>query len=721
MGFERTWVSWIMSCVSTVTYKVLLNGRSHGFIKRERGIRQCDPLSPFLFILCAEALVSCLNRSEALGKLHGICLAPPGPAVHHLLFADDSLLMCRASVEEAEELISGSKRKLLNFLQEKLQGRLRGYYAKALSQGGKEVLIKSVGLALPVYAMSVFKLPIDLFKKLTSAMTEFWWSSGDNKRKIPWVAWQKLCRDKDKGGLGFHDIGKFNQSLLGKQAWRIWKYPNSLLAQILRNRYFKNGDFLGCAMGARPSYAWRSLLHGRELLSQGLVKAIGDGKETRVWGVNWIIDEVPRPLKYRADSTIDLTLHVSDLINQSTGQWETTRVQQVFSQHDAIRVLQLKTNILRRDTWVWGFSKNGEYSSRSGYKFLETLQDLDVPASASLPPLEKQLWSDLWKTKTSPKLRHFFWRALSGALAVKERLRSRGIMMDSTCDTCRAGPESICHVLFTCPKAKEVWERSSIPLPPAGFSTNSTFLNLHYLLSCSKNKSINANIRLSFPWILWHLWKSRNALFFEHIHYDAAAIITKVKEDVDIWFQVEDPTPCFATSSATTQPGDPKWRRPPPNSVKCNIGASWHRGHFTSGASWIVRDQSGLALLSHSRRSYAMVSSPTEAELLSFYWAIESLKNLHFREMIFESSLALAKEALLLPDLFPQFRPLLDAIFSLLQTFESWSFVHISGTGNRIANAIANSVMDFNLFQSYVGSNGPVWLHDLLLDDAASG
>lgn len=160
------------------------------------------------------------------------------------------------------ECFSGSKRHLLSFIRGKLHGRLNGWFAKALSQGGKEILLKSVCLALSIYVMSCFRLPKDTCARLVSSMTEFWWSSGSNRRKIAWVSWQKLCKFKKDGGLGFKDLEMFNQSLLGKQASRIWSNPNSLVARVLKQRYFRNGSFLESNLGSRPSFAWRSLLHG---------------------------------------------------------------------------------------------------------------------------------------------------------------------------------------------------------------------------------------------------------------------------------------------------------------------------------------------------------------------------------------------------------------------------------------------------------------------------
>uniref|UniRef100_A0A453KW74 Uncharacterized protein n=1 Tax=Aegilops tauschii subsp. strangulata TaxID=200361 RepID=A0A453KW74_AEGTS len=84
------------------------------------------------------------------------------------------------------------------------------------------------------------------------------------EQKVHWVSWEKMCAPKREGGLGFRDLQAFNQALLAKQAWRILTSPSSLVARVLKARYFRDSSILTATCPSNASYTFRSILHGRD-------------------------------------------------------------------------------------------------------------------------------------------------------------------------------------------------------------------------------------------------------------------------------------------------------------------------------------------------------------------------------------------------------------------------------------------------------------------------
>ena len=101
LGFHEKWVNLVMSCVSSIEYRVRYNSTETEAFKPSRGLRQGDPLSPYLFLLCTEGLTALLSRAENNGDLVGVKVCRDAPTVSNLLFADDSLIPMKANATNA--------------------------------------------------------------------------------------------------------------------------------------------------------------------------------------------------------------------------------------------------------------------------------------------------------------------------------------------------------------------------------------------------------------------------------------------------------------------------------------------------------------------------------------------------------------------------------------------------------------------------------------------
>ncbi|XP_074336055.1 uncharacterized protein LOC141673224 [Apium graveolens] len=205
MGFSPWWVHLVLQCVSTGSYNIVHGDQIMGLVSPSRGIRQDDPLSPYLFIICAEGLLSVIRYYESKKWHRGVSICHRAPVISHMLFADDGYVYCKADVEEAGKVLE------LLHLYEKVLGqkinieKLSVFFStnvitynkrdicqrlwdnKMISKSGKGILIKFVAQSLPTYAMNVFMLSLEISKDIERSFTRSIWESRDLiKKGIRW-------------------------------------------------------------------------------------------------------------------------------------------------------------------------------------------------------------------------------------------------------------------------------------------------------------------------------------------------------------------------------------------------------------------------------------------------------------------------------------------------------------------------------------------------------
>lgn len=96
------------------------------------------------------------------------------------------------------------------------------------------VLLKFVLYALPIYFLSFFKAPECVINAIERMFRRFLWGGEEGEKTIHWVAWSKICMDKNEGGLGLKNLKAFNFSLLDKWLWRLGTEGEGLWAKVLK-------------------------------------------------------------------------------------------------------------------------------------------------------------------------------------------------------------------------------------------------------------------------------------------------------------------------------------------------------------------------------------------------------------------------------------------------------------------------------------------------------
>lgn len=232
---------------------------------------------------------------------------------------------------------------------------------------------------------------------MKSPIANYWWGSSADNRRIHWLNWERLTYPKALGGMGFRDMRNFNLALLGKQGWRLMVNPDSLCARVLKGRYYHDSDFLNSKRRKHASHNWRAILAGRDVLSRGIIRRIGNGVSTNIWNDRWLPNHFSgRPLMPAEGQTVTT---VSELLSEN-GQWNEEVIKQTFFPVDAAAILRTTVKPQWEDVWAWEPEKHGLYSVRSAYRLLDSarIRDYDEQTASGS---ENSCWQKILETESA--------------------------------------------------------------------------------------------------------------------------------------------------------------------------------------------------------------------------------------------------------------------------------------------------------------------------------
>ncbi|KAL0293833.1 UNVERIFIED_CONTAM: Retrovirus-related Pol polyprotein from type-2 retrotransposable element R2DM [Sesamum radiatum] len=538
--FPPRFISWIEQCITSPMFSILLNGSMHGFFKGARGIRQGDPMSPYLFVIVMEiwhVLLKIRAQSDDCFQFHWKC---QDLNILNLCFADDVLIFCAGTVNSVRTIktallefadLSGlhvnpgkstvilskavqrERQDILDLigfqegslpikylgvplvssrlsvadcqpLIDMINKRLAGWNHLNLSLAGRTQLIKSVLSSLHMYWASAFILPKSVIKVIEGKMRAFLWK-GSAPSGYAKVSWEQVCRPNEEGGLGIRSVLRMNQALMLKHVWRILQEdPHSIwVAWVLRYR-LTNHTIWTCN-SASASWCWKKITKISSLLTEGLLYRVGDGGKFRLWGDLWH----PRgPLI----STYLRGPLVTGLPADS-----------------------LLSSVTYHGQWRWPSATDFD------------IQDI----IADLPPISpQQPDAILWKSESHGMILFFGWRYWDDFLQwIKSGFNLRTLAVFFAGGRCG---ESHSHLLFECPftrRCLEVLKRAvRFPWLNNGWDRDVLWASRRW----RGQHMLNAANRALLASIVYHVWRERNSRRFAATAVSAESVASWAIEDV---------------------------------------------------------------------------------------------------------------------------------------------------------------------------------------------
>uniref|UniRef100_A0A803KVF9 Reverse transcriptase domain-containing protein n=1 Tax=Chenopodium quinoa TaxID=63459 RepID=A0A803KVF9_CHEQI len=453
INFPERWVRWIMECITSVSYPLLINGEPTKWFNPSVGLRQGDPLSPYIFILCMEVLSRRVSFLQGSGILTGI---KPEHTTKIPTYPKEAAKRVKQEKTLGTYLgcpmdIDGRSTSALNFLVERVHQKVLSWKFQCLSQAGKLVLIHSILIAILSHIMYVYLLPKKFVTKMTSFCLQFFWGKSMGKKPIYWRKREVLEMRKEEGGLGFRNVSMLNKALIFKQAWRIHKEGKSLVSRVLKGKYHHSPIELAKRnkMPSKVSWEFRSMIKVAQQMKEGVGKCISNGRSTSITEDVWLkCGRVALKQSIGEEERSEYT-KVSHLIN-AAGNWNCSLVWRLFPFHTARTILCNPTLPLPdEDKDIWIADKTGKYSTKSGYWWLMNKRQTNEVQRCNS-------WRVLWSLRIPRRWKILMWKILQGCTNVKGNLQKWGIEINDICEVCGTVSETAEHLFRDCPIIKRV-------------------------------------------------------------------------------------------------------------------------------------------------------------------------------------------------------------------------------------------------------------------------
>lgn len=576
MGFHPALVRWVEELITHPSYSIVINGQPEGFFHGKRGIRQGDPLSPYLFTIVMEGFSrifrKCMMESSEFGYHEG-CQELD---LTHLCFADDLFVFTRGdvgsvavlkralhifrmksglapSLEKSDIFFGGvdtntkvAIREYLGFregvfpirylgvplspvrlsnadfqpLITKVRNRIHNWKAKYLSFAGRRQLISSVLQSMQLYWMGVFLVPAGVIHELEAMFRNFLWAHGESAKGKCRLAWEMVCRQRIHGGLGIRRLAMWNRAMLATHLWNILVRADSIWVSWVYLHRLQHHSLW--TVRAHSSWPWvfRRILALREHVRQFVRITIGDGSLTNAWNDAWLpFGQLALAISYRlfTQEGFSIDSMVMDVINRLHGSWPVAWV----SRDERFHTCEVPTiQPGRRDVTNW-IGSDGQIMPFTVRDCVRSMEGTRTDVA---------WWNDVWFQSHIPKHAFCMWLACHERLPTQDRILAwKHEPPDPKCPLCTQCLDSHYHLFFQCPYSIAVWhgikaEAAMDVYPDDWYSI------LDFISSVGvKRRKLH---KLSLAATIYFIWQERNWRLFRDASRPPLVLIKKIRDVV---------------------------------------------------------------------------------------------------------------------------------------------------------------------------------------------